>query len=247
MIEKFKKLFFNDKYVGWLNNFMIKEKEIDNIYFACTTEKELNEIDIEMLEYLKLLYFELKLYYIKNISIDLEDNLQVFCMKYKNNYYMLKYDGDCCYSCTVYDGPLYMTPGETRHYYPNKCFDWLQEFPYVEYEDLKRQYNIEQKAKVSDIETTNLQILISKILNKPSEFYKEICNNLTPEERNFLIKNLENKNCLNCTNGRCRIETSEKIGLEENGKPQGSECIGWFNKELIGKSKVLRITDINKL
>ena len=39
----------------------------------------------------------------------------------------------------------------------------------------------------------------------------------------------------------------EKVGVDEFGKPQGSECAGWFNAELIGRSKVLRKTNINQL
>ena len=52
---------------------------------------------------------------------------------------------------------------------------------------------------------------------------------------------------MNCANESCRVEYNEKVGVDEVGKPQGSECAGWFNAELIGRSKVLRKTDINQL
>lgn len=52
---------------------------------------------------------------------------------------------------------------------------------------------------------------------------------------------------MNCTNGNCQIEYNEKTGFDKFGNPQGSKCIGWFNPELIGRSKVLAKTDINQL
>lgn len=88
---------------------------------------------------------------------------------------------------------------------------------------------------------------IERIVANPNDFYKIICDELTAEERVFILKQLENKCCMNCTNGSCRVEYDEKVGVDEFGKPQGSECVGWFNAELIGRSKVLRKTDINKL
>lgn len=118
---------------------------------------------------------------------------------------------------------------------------------YFDSDDLKKHYDIEQKAIAKNIKITSLDELINKIIKCPRDFYVKICNALTPEERLFLINSLENKNCLNCTNTSCRVEYKEKLGLDENGNPQGSKCIGWNNEELIGKSKVLRITDINKL
>lgn len=95
--------------------------------------------------------------------------------------------------------------------------------------------------------TTSLDNIINKIIEIPRDFYIKVCNTLTPEERTFIIKTLENKNCINCTNPSCKVEYKEKLGLDESGNPQGSKCIGWKNEEFIGKSKVLRLTDINKL
>lgn len=80
-----------------------------------------------------------------------------------------------------------------------------------------------------------------------NEFYKKVCEELSTEERLFILKNLENKSCLTCLNGCCRVEYAEKIGLNDFGEPEGSRCISWINDELIGKSKILKIKDIHKL
>lgn len=77
--------------------------------------------------------------------------------------------------------------------------------------------------------------------------YINVCMNLEPAERLFIIKKLINKNCLNCTNGLCQVEYSEKTGYDELGMPQGSNCLGWSNDEIIGKCKVLKIYDAKKL
>lgn len=97
------------------------------------------------------------------------------------------------------------------------------------------------------INFANLGDLLNKILDNPSDFYYKISDELTPEERLFIIANLKNKSCGTCTNGCCRVESYEKIGLDEFGRPQGSECIGWRNDIIVGKSKVLKINDIYKL
>lgn len=121
---------------------------------------------------------------------------------------------------------------------------------YAEYynnNELKKNYDIEQKAIANDINVTELDKLLNKIIANPNNFYKKICDELTGEERIFILKRLENKCCMNCANESCRVEYNEKVGVDEVGKPQGSECAGWFNAELIGRSKVLRKTDINQL
>lgn len=94
---------------------------------------------------------------------------------------------------------------------------------------------------------TSLATIINRLNNKPYEFYKKVYNELTPEERIFIIKHLENKCCENCINSACRIENYEKSGLDSNGNPEGSNCIGWNNDKYVGMAKVLRINDVNKL
>jgi hypothetical protein len=71
--------------------------------------------------------------------------------------------------------------------------------------------------------------------------------NLTPEERNTITTSLEGKCCDNCINGCCTVPIEEKIGLDEDGLPQGSHCIGWQNEEIVVKSKVLRKKNIYEL
>lgn len=118
---------------------------------------------------------------------------------------------------------------------------------YFEDDQLKKQYNIEEQAIANNIKIAELDDLIGKIMDKPAEFYYKVEKLLSPEERMFIISHLSNKSCMNCTNGNCNIESSEKIGLDEFGKPQGSECLGWNNPELVGRSKVLKLSDIRKL
>lgn len=84
-----------------------------------------------------------------------------------------------------------------------------------------------------------LEDVINKILENPKEFYIKIEDELSPQERNYLRALVENRGCFNCVNGCCRIEHYEKVGLDENGKPQGYGCYGWDNYELVGRQKVL--------
>lgn len=241
--ENFKKMLLNDNYITWLSNFMKNAKDIDNIYFICMSEINITDNDIKMLEYLESLYVELRTYYTNNNEI--KSNIQTFCMKYKNNYYVLQYNNDCC-SCKVYNAPLFID-NENSWYYTNNCFEHLKPFPYIEYEDLKKQYSIEEKAVANNVKISSITDIINKIIECPREFYINISKSLTLEERKFLIKELENKSCLNCTNESCMIESQEKIGLDENGNLQGSKCNDWENHQLIGKSKILKMTDIHKL
>ena len=118
---------------------------------------------------------------------------------------------------------------------------------YYHSDDLKKHYDIEQQAFANDIQTTKLNHILDKIFEQPSDFYTKICEELTPEERTFIASHLENKSCMSCTNISCKVEPSEKIGLDEDGKPQGIKCAGWFNPELIGRCKILRKTNINQL
>lgn len=69
--------------------------------------------------------------------------------------------------------------------------------------------------------------------------YISIESSLSFEERQEVKESISNKNCLNCCNGSCRVETFEKYGIDEFGNVEGSLCIGWDNPELIGRQKVL--------
>ena len=74
--------------------------------------------------------------------------------------------------------------------------------------------------------------------------YLEIYNSLSEEERMDARNKIPYRQCTNCTNPDCRIEFDEKIGLDENGEPQGRYCFAWVNKEMIvqEKIKILRKT-----
>ena len=96
--------------------------------------------------------------------------------------------------------------------------------------------------------TMDVKDLIRVILKDDEyDFYTNICYMLSPEERNFIREHLVNKSCINCTNGCCRVESYEKVGYDSFGNPMGSDCFGWDNSKLIGKSKVLKINDIKKM
>lgn len=74
---------------------------------------------------------------------------------------------------------------------------------------------------------------------KSDDFLIKLVSKLSFEERKYLKQFIKNKRCINCSNGNCRVEYSEKMGLNEYGEPQGSNCIGWNNPVLIGKQKAL--------
>lgn len=106
-------------------------------------------------------------------------------------------------------------------------------------------FNFDLEAAKNNIAITPIEDIIEKILKHPDSFYEKICEELAPEERLFIIQNLENKSCMNCTNSTCRVPYAEKTGVDESDKPQGSQCIGWSNEVLIGKCKVFKKNNLN--
>ncbi len=105
--------------------------------------------------------------------------------------------------------------------------------------------NIKPQQKAYNLETENqlnakLETLKDKINNCPKDFYAKIINVLTSQEREYLRELIDNKSCSNCSNQSCRIEQYEKIGLDEFGNPQGSNCLSWNNDELIVKQLILK-------
>ena len=72
------------------------------------------------------------------------------------------------------------------------------------------------------------------------DFYIELAYQLTPKEREELKHLIQNKGCINCTNGTCRVENDEKVGLNELNQPQGYHCYSWNNPELIGRQFILK-------
>ena len=106
---------------------------------------------------------------------------------------------------------------------------FLEEIPdYENGEERTREYLL------SNEDTKNRYLILNKNLQKT------IGDKLTPEERHE-IKLFISKGCSTCLNGSCRIETFEKVGLDENGQVQGSNCLGWENNRIIGEYKVLKL------
>lgn len=116
---------------------------------------------------------------------------------------------------------------------------------YFESNDLSKHYNLEETAIAYNIDTTNLSDILNKILKNKEEFFTKICEELTTEEFLFILSQLENKKCSNCTNSVC--QATGHINFGKLRKIQGEHCDDWTNKEIIGRAKVLRETDINKL
>lgn len=226
-IEKFREMLLDDSYINWLSNYMNKNKEIDDIYYP--KKNGLNETNKKMIGYLGYLFSELRFYYMKNNGIN--PYKSVFNLYYNDKFFSIIDNGEG-YTCKVFNNGL-------SFYYKNRDYFLKNEDMYICYNDLKEQY--------MDINFSNLEDLIIKVLDKPREFYEKICNELTTEERLYIINKLKNKDCTTCINGSCNVETYEKDGLNEYGKAQGYNCVGWYNDYLIGKSKVLKKDDINKL
>lgn len=113
-------------------------------------------------------------------------------------------------------------------------------------ETLNRYKNFENYVKKETINmevtkaySSTLEDVIEKIVESPSEFYMKVAYALSVEEREHLKELIETRSCNSCTNGSCRVENSEKVGLDESGKPQGSNCLSWNNPELVGRQRVL--------
>lgn len=104
-----------------------------------------------------------------------------------------------------------------------------------------------KKGKSSDIAISTLDELLEKIGQKPDDFYKKIGEALTPQERMYIIQRLENKSCMSCVNGSCRVPYHEKVRFDVIDRPAGFQCLGWMNHAIVGKSKVLQINDVRRL
>lgn len=226
-IEKFREMILDDSYIKWLSNFLNEYNEIDDIYYP--KNNMLNSNDKNKIEYLGYLFSELRLYYMNNNGTNPYKN--VFNLYYNDKFFSLIDNGEG-YTCKIYN--YY-----NLFYLENRDSFNKGEEMYICYKDLKDQYVSNKFSKLED--------LINRVVDDPREFYTKICDELTPEERLFIREKLKNKDCTTCINFSCDVENYDKIGLNEYGKPQGYECIGWNNSYLIGKSKVLKIDDINKL
>ena len=79
---------------------------------------------------------------------------------------------------------------------------------------------------------TKLEDIINKTVNDPSQFYGDVCRELTDEERRDIILDIGGKSCNNCQNYSC-CETKKETD-------KITDCKSWYNEEEIGMSKVLR-------
>lgn len=97
--------------------------------------------------------------------------------------------------------------------------------------DLIYDTTLEQKI---EIRKNNPKEIISKDMDFEQalrQYYIDIANNLSIEEKERLRKLIENKSCTNCSNMPCKVNT-DIYGLDA--------CIAWNNEELIGQAKVLK-------
>ena len=92
-IEKqFIKKILDDEYIDWLECFINKYGEFDDIYFIHNNKHVLNEQDIIMINYLKYLFKELNKYSVnKDMS---NENIFAYQLSYNNSVYLIEYNGE---------------------------------------------------------------------------------------------------------------------------------------------------------
>ncbi len=204
--KEFKKIILNDEYVRWLDKFMNKYREFDDIYFVHNNGDMLSEKDIKNITYLECLFKELNKYLI-NENINYE-NLLAYEFLYNDNIYLIQYNGEG-YSCTRYDINRNILP----------C---------IEYIDLKKsisknmQFNfgLLKDRVIDSLEHTDLEFIryeLSKF-NSPTlfsgvggssvvgEFASKVINNkngivtVNSEPRDFIYRNNRSfKNVVACS------------------------------------------------
>lgn len=87
---------------------------------------------------------------------------------------------------------------------------------------------ISTKKEKIEFEGSDLEKIITKVLNNPNEFYEKVAKELSVEEYRFIVNHLSiNRSCGNCTK-LC------------SGGPCDEACLQWKNDELVGKAKVLK-------
>ncbi len=134
-----------------------------------------------------------------------------------------------------------------------KYLDWLYDIDYMKkpYNNLpdllKRSIFLAEEQYILKQNTTSINTLIEKVLDNPKTFYEAIATSLTPIERDYIIKCLINKTCLNCDNKACNQDIAYRYTIDENGNQAGFNCLAWENNEIVGKSKILRLKDIEKM
>lgn len=74
-------------------------------------------------------------------------------------------------------------------------------------------------------------------MGKKKLYYQAIYAALTEEEKDILIKAIDERNCLNCTNLSCKVPSYEKFSIDEDNEICGHNCLGWNNEEMIVEQK----------
>lgn len=199
--KQFNKMLISDEYILWLSNFMNKHNKIDDVFFIHGGPS----FDKEMIGYLKYLFAEINKYIIKN-DIDYDSSF-TYLLKHGDHIYSIYSNGDG-YSCTRHDFSTYLKEKDV--------------LPYIEYEDLKKQFikhmklNFELlKERVEDaLKYTDLEYISSELtkLKGPtvlsgvggssvvSEFGTKILNKknkiitINSEPRDFIYRNYDNFN-----------------------------------------------------
>lgn len=105
---------------------------------------------------------------------------------------------------------------------------------------LSRYRMLEQKVNdatsdmaISREPNIDLDTVLKKVIDSPSEFYIKLADSLTDEECFYLNQLIDGKKCDNCSNGLCDID--------EDNKKLSVACSKWTNKEMIGKQLLLSI------
>lgn len=225
--NKFISNLLNDNYINSIVELMKQIKRVDTVYYPKYTldmkKQELNAPldEREVISGIKNLFIEASNYYIRNNeNYDIVDTIY---LKYKNVILRLRYDGEA-FSSSLVEGKLEDTKPII-----------------INYEDLKVKYD------ESLSEENSIHKIIKKVLSNTDDFYEKICYAMPWNERFETLYNLENKNCLNCTNTMCKVSYYDKNKVDEKGMPVGSDCLDWMNPIYVGKSKILQIKDVNKL
>lgn len=216
----------NDNYIISLIELLKNVGRVDTVYYPKYTldvEKKKLKAPLEEKEIIsgiKNLFIELNNYYIKNNEY--YNIIEVIYLQYKGNNLIIRYDGET-FMCSLLNGKI------------------DEKNPIIiNYEDLKSSYKEKEFITPTDE-------VIKKIIDKPDAFYEKVCYALTPEEKFDILYNLENRTCLNCTNGLCKVSYKDKNSYDEKGMPAGHDCLDWMNPLYIGKSKILQIKDIKKI
>lgn len=234
--DEFIDMILDDSYMSWLDEFMKKYEDVDDLYFVREWSRVLGSNSKKMIRYFKRLFIELNNYYIRNNDVKIVNDL--FYLKYKDKYFEIRYTGEC-YGCVVFS---------KKEFFDKKRFNKLLKMKYsncsemivIDYDKLKRCYS--SVLEETSSEETSLDEIINKIMDKPREFYIKVYSLLTDDEKIFIINSLLNKGCSTCTFNGCVYKNYDN----SNGVLD-SDCKAWINEELVGKSKVLKITDVDKL